>query len=271
MNILRSLNISERRSCHLLAFDRTSYRYASTRTDDPKLRQRLRDLAAERKRFGYRRLGVLLKRDGFKANHKKIYRIYTEEGLAVRKRSKKRLPRDRTAALPPSSAPNARWSIDFMSDSLASGRRFRTLNIVDDFTRECLNITVDTSIGGLRVTRVLEELIVQRGKPAEIVSDNGPEFTCRAMLAWAGWRGIRLHYIEPGKPMQNAFVESFNGKFRDECLNLRWFLSLKEAREETEKWRIDYNQERPHSSLGYVAPEVFARQYKNAGAELLIG
>jgi putative transposase len=241
-------------------------RYKSSRGADTELRQKLKDLAALRKRFGYRRLTVLLNRDGEKINHKKVYRIYREENLSVRRRTRKRLPCRQRAPLVPSTAPNTRWSIDFMCDSLASGRRFRTLNIVDDFTRECLRIEVDTSIGGVRVARVLEEIAKTRGLPQEIVSDNGPEFTSRAMLAWATWRQVKLNFIDPGRPMQNAFVESFNGKFRDECLNLRWFLNITEAREEIQRWRYDYNVHRPHSSLGYATPREFARVHMKHAA-----
>lgn len=253
--------MSEHRACKLILIDRKTYHYQSRRQEDTGIRDRLCELATERKRFGYRRLHVMLKKDGFFANHKKVYRMYRQLGLTVRKRAKKRLPRGRREPLSPATAPNARWSLDFMSDSLANGRKFRTLNVVDDCTRECLDIEADTSLGGLRVVRVLENIIAARGVPSEIVSDNGPEFTSRAVLAWAGWMKIRWRYIEPGKPTQNAFVESFNGRFRDECLSMQWFLTLDEAREEIKTWKNDYNQERPHSSLGYISPEEFARQF----------
>jgi putative transposase len=251
---------SERRACRLLGMSRSSCRYQPRRPEEEVLRQRLRELAVERRRFGYRRLAVLLRREGWAVNWKRVYRVYRQEHLQVGKRPRKRgVSRERLPlALP--GRPNERWSMDFVMDSLATGRRFRTLNVVDDYTRECVRIEVDTSLGGERVARVLEGLWQQRGGPKVIVVDHGPEFTSQALDRWAYQRGVKLHFIVPGKPEQNAYVESFNGKFRDECLNEHWFGDLKEAREKIETWRLDYNQRRPHSALGYRTPEEFAAQ-----------
>ena len=251
---------SERRACRLLGLSRSSCRYPVRRPEAKALRQRLRELAAERRRFGYRRLHELLRREGWAVNGKRVYRVYRQEHLQVGKRPRRRgVSRQRLPlALP--SGPNERWSMDFITDSLATGRRFRTLNGVDEYTRECLWIEVDTSLGGERVARVLEELSRQRGAPQVIGVDNGPEFTGQALDRWAYRRGVKLHFIAPGKPEQNAYVESFNGKFRDECLNEHWFTDLEEAREKIETWRQDYNQRRPHSALGYRTPEEFAAQ-----------
>jgi putative transposase len=251
---------SERRACRLLGMSRSSYRYQPQRRDEGALCQRLKELAAERRRFGYRRLAVLLRREGWAVNWKRVYRVYREEHLQVGKRPRKRGGSQPRLPLALPSGPNERWSMDFMTDSLATGRRFRTLNVVDDYTRECVRIEGDTSLGGERVARVLEELSRQRGGPQVIVVDHGPEFTSQALDRWAYRRGVKLHFIMPGKPEQNAYVESFNGKFRDECLNEHWFGDLKEAREKIETWRQDYNQRRPHSALGYRTPEEFAAQ-----------
>jgi putative transposase len=239
---------------------RSSCRYQPQRREEEVLRQRLKALAAERRRFGYRRLGVLLRREGWAVNHKRVYRLYRQEDLQVRRRLRKRTASQARIPLALPGGPNERWSMDFMTDSLATGRRFRTLNVVDDYTRECLRIEVDTSLGGQRVARVLEELREQRGGPKVIVVDHGPEFTSQALDRWAYQRGVKLHFLAPGKPEQNAYVESFNGKFRDECLNPHWFGDLEEAREEIETWRQDYNQQRPHSALGYRTPEEFAAE-----------
>jgi putative transposase len=211
-----------------------------------------------RRRFGYRRLGLLLARDGLKVNRKKLYRLYREEGLAVRKRRGRKRAVERRAAISAASGPNARWSLDFVMDALASGRRFRILCIVDDFSRESLLTLVDTSISGARVVRELDALIELRGKPALIMSDNGTEFTSNAVLLWCGRRSLNWHYIAPGKPTQNAFVESFNGRLRDECLNENVFANLMEARQLIETWRLDYNTQRPHSSLGGLTPIEYA-------------
>jgi putative transposase len=222
------------------------------------LRQRLRELAAERRRYGYRRLRVLLRREGRVVNHKRVYRLYREEGLSVRRRKRKRIGAMERQPLTLPTSCNQRWSMDFVSDGLGDGRKFRSLNIVDDYSRECVAAEVDTSIPGGRVVRVLEGLRERRGLPQVLVTDNGPEFAGQALDVWAYQHGVKLHFIEPGKPMQNAFVESFNGKLRDECLNEHWFGTLGEARQAIEAWRRDYNEVRPHSALGNRTPQEFS-------------
>ena len=255
-----SLGMSERRACRVVGADRKSMRYRSTRPDDADVRMRLRELAQQRRRFGYRRLHILLRRDGLLINRKKTQRLYTEEGLTVRKRRSRRRAVGARAAPPVVALPNQRWSLDFVHDQMACGRRFRVLNIVDDVTRECLRAVPDTSISGRRVVRELADLVAERGKPGMIVSDNGTELTSNAVLAWCGEAGITWHYIAPGRPMQNGYVESFNGRMRDELLNETLFLSLDHARAEIAAWIVDYNQERPHSALGYKTPAVFAAE-----------
>jgi putative transposase len=258
--------LSERRACALVGLGRSTCRYRPRRPDWPALRDRLRALAGERRRFGYRRLYVLLRREGFLVNRKRIYRLYTQDGLTVRRRKRRRrMPRG-VSRLPAPTRVNERWSLDFVLDVLDDGRRFRLLTVVDDFTRSCLAIDVDTSIGGRRVAQVLQRLIETRGTPARLVTDNGPEFISRALDAWAYAHGIDLHFIEPGKPNQNAYIESFNGRLRDECLNEHWFFSLGQARETIETWRLDYNAVRPHSALGNVPPEEFEQLTLNRAA-----
>jgi putative transposase len=246
---------SERRACRLVGIGRASARYRAVRGDDAAVRGRLRALATERPRFGYRRLHALLRREGIVVNHKRVARLYGEEGLAVRRRSRKRLAREGRGAAPAPTAPNERWGLDFMSDALAGGRRLRVLCVLDLCTREAPAIEVDTSLPGPRVVAVLERLVAQRGRPVELVLDNGPELTGRALDAWAAARGVRLRFIAPGKPSQNGFVESFNGRFRDECLDRSWFTSLADARATVAAWRVDYNGARPHSALGYKTPD----------------
>ena len=253
------LDISERQACRYLRANRRMVRYVRRRPDDVALRKRLEELAAERRRFGFRRLTVLLRREGIKDNVKRILRVYREAKLQVRRRAKRRVALGRGNPAPTVSRINARWSLDFVHDTLRTGRTIRTLNVIDNFTRECLAIEVDTSLPGTRVARVLDAIADGRGYPETIVMDNGTELTSLAMLAWARDRNVRLHYIAPGKPTQNAYVESFNGKFRDECLNENTFDSLSEAREEIERWRVDYNTNRPHRALGQQTPEGFAR------------
>ncbi len=256
-----SWTLSERHACGLVGISRSSARYLGSGRNDEPLRQRLRALAAERRRFGYRRLHVLLRREGLAVNHKRVYRIYREEGLSVRRRCRKRVARERCPARAPT-GPDQRWSLDFVSDALSWGRKIRLLTIVDAFTRESLAIEVDTSLSGERVARVLDRVISERGAaPQEIVLDNGPELTSRALDRWAYERGVRLRFIEPGKPVQNCFVESFNGRLRDECLNEHWFLTLPDARRVVEEWRMDYNRDRPHSSLGNLSPEEFRTEF----------
>jgi len=249
--------VSQRRSCGVLGVARSTCRYASQRSEDP-VRAPLRELAAQRPRFGYRRLGILLRRAGWRVNDKRVYRLYRADGLAVRRRRRRKLAAGTRIVLPVPTQPNQRWSMDFMGDTLASGRTFRTLNIVDDCSRECLEIEVDTSISGVRVTRVLDRIGEGRPLPAVIVLDNGPEFTSKALDAWAYAHGVRLQFIRPGKPVDNAFVESFNGKFRDECLNEHWFQGLADARTKIGAWKTDYNEVRPHSALCDRTPTKFA-------------
>jgi putative transposase len=238
---------------------RSTQRYACHGRDDTPIRARLLELAALKRRYGYRRLYVLLRREGVCVNHKCVERIYREEGLSVRKRKRKRAAGVRAEMWQPARMPNERWSLDFVSDALCWGRKLRMLTVVDTYTRESLAIEVDTSLSGVRVARVLDRVISERTVPGEIVMDNGPELTSKALDQWAYERGVQLRFIAPGKPQQNGFVESFNGKFRDECLNEHWFTTLYDAREKVEAWRVEYNRERPHSSLGNQTPEEFRR------------
>jgi putative transposase len=250
--------VSERRACAALGVDRTSVRYRSRRPDDPALRARLHELAAIRRRFGYRRLHVLMCREGLVMNHKKLRRLYREEGLQVRRRSGRKRALGTRAPMTIPQGPNQRWSLDFVSDAFVDGRRFRILSVVDDFSRECLALVADTSLPGLRVVRELEAIVVRRGRPAMCVSDNGSELTCMAMLRWSQEMRIEWHYIAPGKPTQNAFIESFNGRLRDEFLNETLFTSLAQARAVLAAWKDDYNMVRPHSSLGNLSPVEYA-------------
>jgi putative transposase len=246
--------ISERRACSILRVDRSSVRYRSRRGDDAALRCRLRELARERRRFGYRRLGLLLAREGFVVNRKKLLRLYREEGLKVRRRGGRKRALGTRAPITLPDRPNQRWSLDFASDALTDGRRFRILVVVDDFSRECLALIADTSLSGRRVARELDQLIEQRVRPVTVVSDNGTELTSMAVLRWSQERGVGWHYIAPGKPQQNAFAESFIGRLRDECLNETLFSSLAQARAVLALWQDDYNRVRPHSSLGGATP-----------------
>jgi len=249
--------VSQRRACDVLQVDRSSVRYRSTRPDDAGLRKAMREVAAERRRFGYRRIHIMLERQGIRMNQKKLRRLYREEGLQVRKRGgrKRALGTRRPMVMP--ERVNERWSLDFVSDAFTDGRRFRVLAVVDDFSRECLALVPDTSLSGKRLTRELDEILTLRGKPKTIVSDNGTEMTSSAVLKWCQRTMVEWHYIAPGKPTQNAFIESFNGSFRDECLNETLFSSLSEARSEITNWKEDYNQNRPHSSLGNLTPKEF--------------
>jgi putative transposase len=256
---LRAQGTSLRRACRLIGLSTATWRYQ--RQADPtnvQLLERLKAHAAERPRFGYRRLHTLVGREGLRVNHKRAYGVYRNAGLQLRRRRRKRRTRGQRVPLPAPSCRGERWSMDFMVDTLADGRGFRTLNIVDDFTRECVAIEVDRSLPGLRVVRVLERLAETIGLPEILVMDNGPEFSGRALDTWAYVRGVQLRFIRPGKPIENAFVESFNGKFRDECLNEHWFASVAEARTLIEAWRVDYNTLRPHSALHGATPEQFA-------------
>ena len=227
--------ISERHACRLLGLGRSTHRYRARRNErDTELRERLKELAAKRMRFGYRRLTAMLAREGFSANHKRVYRLYREEGLAMRIRQRRRIRWTATVSMVVAARRNQRWSIDFVSDCVSTGRVIRMLTVVDDCTRECPAIEVDTSLGGWRVRRVLDRIASERGVPEAIVLDNGPEFRGRALAAWSEERGVRLEFIQPGKPAQNAFAESFNGRLRDECLNANWFTSLSDARRKIE-------------------------------------
>jgi putative transposase len=262
------MGLSERRACSIVAIDRTTVRYAPRRPADTELRERLRELANARRRFGYRRLFVLLRQEGERSGKNRIYRLYREEGLTVRKRRARRRAVGTRAPILIEPRPNARWSLDFVHDQFACGRRFRILNIVDDVTRECLAAIPDTSISGKRVARELTTLIRRRGKPGMIVSDHGTEFTSNAILSWATENKIEWHYIAPGKPMQNGFCESFNGRMRDELLNETLFFGLDHARAKIVAWVSDYNHRRPHSSLGYATPAEYAANLIATGDRL---
>jgi len=252
------LGMSERRACTLIAADRKMIRYRSRRPPDIELRTRLRELANQRRRFGYRRLFIMLRDEGEPSGINRIYRLYREEGLTVRKRKTRRRAIGTRTPILVEAKVNARWSLDFVHDQLARGRRFRILNIVDDVTRECLAAIPDTSISGKRVARELTTLIGLRGKPGIIVSDNGTEFTSNAILSWARDQAVEWHYIAPGRPMQNGYIESFNGRMRDELLNESLFVDLDQARQLISAWAADYNTARPHSSLGYKTPVAYA-------------
>jgi putative transposase len=254
---------TQRRACGLAGIDPRVYRRKPVRPDDSGLRQRLKELSSERRRFGYRRLHALLRRAGWMVNRKKLYRIYKEEGLAVRKRGGRKRALGTRAPIAIPQGPNQRWSLDFVSDSLSGGRRFRILCVIDDFSRECLATVADVSLSGIRVARELDRIAEVRGYPCMIVSDNGTELTSNAILEWQQERQIEWHYIAPGKPMQNGLVESFNGRLHDECLNEHLFDSLRHARHIIAAWRDDYNHRRPHSSLDGLTP----REYVNRSTE----
>jgi putative transposase len=257
VDYLKSRQFSERRACRLIGFSRSAAWRPLKGRNDQELRSRLKALAEQYPRYGYPTLHDMLRAQGHVINPKRTYRIYREEGLQVRTKRHKKLIRPRIPMAVPD-AVNQRWSIDFVSDQLANGRRFRVLNIVDDFSRECVVQVVDFSISGHRVARELDQLA--RQLPNTIVCDNGPEFTSKAMFFWSKRTNVKLHFIQPGKPTQNAFVESFNGKFREYCLNLNWFAGMEDARSTIEHWRQHYNHVRPHRSLGKKPPAVFARE-----------
>jgi putative transposase len=264
-HLCQSYHVSQRRACRVIGADRTSIRYCSRRPDDAAARARLRELAAVRRRFGYRRLQILLRREGTHMNHKKLRRLYAEERLQVRRRGGRKRALGTRAPMALPQAANQRWSLDFASDALADGRRFRILAIVDDFSRECLCLVADTSLSGKRVARELDALIAARGRPLSCVSDNGTELTSMAILTWSQEHRVEWHYIAPGKPQQNAFAESFIGRLRDECLNETLFTSLAHARAALADWRHDYNTIRPHSGIGNVPPVA----YINAGVHAM--
>lgn len=258
-HLCSTYEVSQRRACAVIGADRTSMRYRSIRPDDAALRTRLRELAAERRRFGYRRLHILMRREGFVMNHKKLRRLYREERLMVRRRGGRKRALGTRAPLGLPQASNQRWSLDFLSDQLGDCRRFRILAVIDDFTRECLALVADTSLSGARVARELDLIIARRGRPCTCVSDNGTELTSMAILRWSQQTQVEWHYIAPGKPTQNAFIESFNGRLRDELLNETIFSSLDHAREELARWRDDYNTLRPHSGIGDLPPAIYAK------------
>jgi putative transposase len=258
--------LSERRACRFTGFSLSTQRYRSRRPAEHELRQRLKELALKRPRWGYRRLYVLLKREGCKRNRKLVQRLYREEGLSVRRRKRRKMAAAARSPMVPAHGANERWSIDFVRDTLADGRVFRGFTVVDDFTRECPAIEVDHSLPGERVARTLDRLSEERGLPKAIVCDNGPEFQGQALDFWAHRHGVALSFIQPGKPVQNAFIESFNGKLRDECLNENYFTSLIDAKTTIEAWRRDYNDTRPHSSLGDLTPTEFAMKSRSDAA-----
>jgi putative transposase len=257
-HLIAEHKLSERTACKLIGISRSSHRYAPASNNDDALREQLKALAVQYPKYGYLMLHNLLRRDGLVVNKKRTYRLYRGEGLQVRTKKRKRLqrPRQPMAVL---TRVNERWSMDFVYDQLANGRRFRVLNVIDDFSREMIGQLVMFSISGHQVTRFLNQLIEARGAPSRIVCDNGTEFTSKAMFFWSKESRVGLGFIQPGKPTQNAFVESVNGKFRNECLNLHWFRTIEEARYEIDLWRTHYNHERPHSSLNYLSPVAFAK------------
>lgn len=251
---------SERRACQLVGANRASIRYVSHKPEEGLLREKITSIAHEKRRYGYRRIHVLLRREGININHKKLFRIYKQLGLKVLKRGgRKRALGTRVVAMALTRA-NQEWSLDFVHDVLANGRRIRMLTVVDDFTRESVKIAVDTSLNGRRVCEELEQVIEARGKPDRILSDNGTEFISMALLKWCQEQGIRWDYIQPGKPYQNGYIESFNGKLRDECLNENIFVNLQEAKRLVESWREEYNERRPHSSLNGKTPKEMAKE-----------
>jgi putative transposase len=240
---------------------RTSFSYTPiVKPDEERIRKRLRKLSETRRRFGCPRLHIMLRREGFMINHKRTERIYRQEGLALRIRRRKKMASLLRTQIPRPDYVNHIWSMDFMRDNLSDGRTIKLLSVVDEYTRKCFRIEVDTSINGLRVSRILSEISQRQGLPEIIIIDNGPEFISNALDAWAYQRGVKLTFIRPGKPVENAYIESFNGRLRDECLNENWFLSVEQARRIVEDWRMDYNTARPHSSLGNLTPEEFIRQ-----------
>ena len=256
--------LSERTACKLLGVERSSYRYEPRPDRNAELRSELLKLARQKPRYGYRRLHALLARKGQEVNVKRVYRLYVEEGLSVRRKKRRRLVRDR-ALEPRLTRPNQEWAMDFIVDGLATGRMVRILSVVDAYTRECLALEADTSLSSGRVTRVLERLIAERGRPENVRSDNGPEFTSRRMIGWAEDFKVGLVHIQPGRPMQNGHVESFHGRLRDECLNVSWFRTLNDVRCTLDTWREEYNSERPHSSLDYRTPKEFRLAFEVTG------
>jgi putative transposase len=256
--IRQEYQLSEKRACGLIGITRWINRYQSRRDPQTELRMRLRELANSRIRYGYRRLTVLLRREGWNVNTKRVYRLYREEGLQVRTKKRAKRAAHTRVPLPEAARPNQRWSMDFVSDRLADNRWFRILTVVDQYTRECLCIQAECSQTGEKVVEQMKRLVRLRGVPESITTDNGSEFAGQAMDAWAHQAGVKLDFIRPGRPVQNGYIESFNGRLRDECLNTEVFSSLADAREKLEHWRRDYNETRPHSALADRTPEEFA-------------
>lgn len=256
------LGLSQRHSCQLVDISRSSYHYVPKpeTPEEETIRGRLKELATHRPRFGCPRLHILLRRDGFAINHKRTERLYRQEHLSLRRKHRRKRVSLLRLTLPKPERPNHIWSMDFVSDAVRGNRKIRALTIVDEYTRKCHRILVDTSINGVRICRMLDEIRERDGLPEMIITDNGPEFAGKALDEWAYQNGIRLHFIRPGKPVENAYIESFNGRLRDECLNEHWFMSLPHAKQVIEEWRIDYNGARPHSSLGYLTPEEFIQK-----------
>lgn len=273
MYTIESFGLSIRRACSLIGIWRTSFTYKSKEKnpDEAVIRARLKEHAQKRRRFGCPRLHVMLRRDGFIINHKRTERIYKEEGLSLRRKRRKKMASTLRVEVPRPEHPNHIWSMDFMKDALSSGRKLKVLPIIDEYTKKSFRIEVDTSITGARVVRILTEIALEEGLPEIIIIDNGPEFIGKALDEWAYARGVRLFFISPGKPVENMYMESFNGKLRDECLNEHWFISLEHARQVIEAWRVDYNTERPHSSLDYMTPEEFIQKRKEKIAQDLTG
>lgn len=260
---------SERGACRVVGLSRSTWQYrANRKRDDEPLKAAIRKIAEKRRRFGQERILLVLRREGWKDNHKRVSRVYGELGLSLRLKRRQKRSASVRVPMPAATGPNQAWTMDFVHDRLASGRVFKCLTVVDEFTRECLAIEVDFGLTGERVTRVLDRLIEQRGKPAGIRSDNGPEFAGNALDAWAYRQGVKLDFIQPGKPTQNAFIESFNGRLREECLNDNQFQTLVEAQVVIEVWRKDYNEERPHGSLNGLTPSEFAGKLLNPVPQL---
>lgn len=262
---MKQHGLSQTRACRLVGIARPVYAYKPRPDSNAELRARMLEIAQQRPRFGQPRLHIMLRREGWKINHKRTERLYRQENLSLRTKKRRRKRSGLRIVLPLAKRANESWSMDFVSDALGNGRRFRALTIVDQFSRECPWIEIDHSLPGLRVARVLDRLAKDRGLPKTITVDNGPEFAGKDLDQWAYKRGVRLHFIQPGRPVQNAFIESFNGRLRDECLNQNFFATLEDARLKIEVWRRDYNEDRPHTALGHMTP----RQFAEAHGELL--
>jgi putative transposase len=257
--------VSERRACHATGFHRSSQRYRKRSDPQIALRLRLKQLAAARVRYGYRRLHILLRREGWRMNHKRTYRLYREEGLSIRSKMPKRKRAWRyREGRPQVGGPNQVWAMDFMSDRLFDGRPFRILTVVDCHTREALSVTPKVNFRACQVVEVLDDLVRTRGRPASLRVDNGPEFAGRMLDQWAYLNGVEIDFSRPGRPTDNAHIEAFNARFRTECLNASWFLSMADARDRIEIWRIEYNDDRPHTALGGLTPRAFAIQAADA-------